>query len=1047
MDYRTPEKGIQEVSVCKFSKTLTTVNSETKENKKKRNSDYVEDLKKEISDLKGRLCEARSSRDAALRKNSVMQESHLTSLKQLQEVIDKLETKNKILQKERDVDVYEQLKLCEEELERTRRERNHLAQKLDGVTRESSEREVKLTELHQRIKKLEQCVSNLETQKEDLVRTAQDYVQKGNEFEMQKGALEVLQKQLDKYHESWNQVKDQLSDQRGRNRDLERTLAGVEKELTTFKVDVRLLTKQKKELEEKLTKEISSKNSTHDHFKEILSAKLAGERKVAELEREVDSLKTQILALNEFGKQRDQVIQEQKENQAKLVSNLESARKEARKMNDSVRTHEELKANLEKLKTSITEKDQMLVEKEKSIEKLQLGGAKLKNACVLLENQLKEFEKLLSKQQQDLSNYQKHGEEAENKISTLQEELRKTKIALNETTSLKLFTEKKLADFERTLKTGESERITEIQNLKTRIVDLKRSNDLLTEKMSDLLDKLDEFQLLNDDLAKKSDSLQSENKLLKEESTRLLTQVMTLKEANVKLTSALEEAVTKCEKYKDRLESVSEDLALFEVGQAEKELRLQSALNQQIKLIEHLKDQNEHLSAKKKKHFGGKFFTRDHKEHKEQSTPLSHLTKPIPNSTPRRLIQEHKVVKNLEEEAAYLKNQLARLQTQKDVPAEANDYISDKDSVTSEEELIDPKEIGVQKSLIFSAEGCDRLDVNCIKSITDHLYMLGCEQGLYSRKVYEGKPLNYVVAIEGPGSVYQIEFIISLNMAVLIEGKDRRLALVHLSLLRACAEAAACAKPKLKLQYFSDLKNCHNIHIHKSLEGTVYIVAASQKHMNILFWDKDSFVLRHSLKTPSTVTCVLPTPNSVIYGCDKIFELDLKNFTTEEFMDESDESMMYAMLACRESVNFPVAMLDVSRSTVTAAGSNMTTEYLLCFPDMAIFTDAYGRRSRSEDIMWSKLPLGVYYRHPNLFVVHFNSVEIIPIQPKSFTKTRVITSVDSIGKEVVNIPESRFIALPNARFLGNGVNGPSLVIGTVTKTKFEVYEITCASGD
>ena len=102
-----------------------------------------------------------------------------------------------------------------------------------------------------------------------------------------------------------------------------------------------------------------------------------------------------------------------------------------------------------------------------------------------------------------------------------------------------------------------------------------------------------------------------------------------MKESNGKLTAALEEAVTKCEKYRNRLESVSEDLALLEVGQAEKELRLQSALNQQIKLIEHLKDQNDVLSAKKKKHFGGKLFHRDHSKdtNKEPSTPISHLTK------------------------------------------------------------------------------------------------------------------------------------------------------------------------------------------------------------------------------------------------------------------------------------------------------------------------------------------------------------------------------------------------------------------------------------
>jgi len=39
--------------------------------------------------------------------------------------------------------------------------------------------------------------------------------------------------------------------------------------------------------------------------------------------------------------------------------------------------------------------------------------------------------------------------------------------------------------------------------------------------------------------------------------------------------------------------------------------------------------------------------------------------------------------------------------------------------------------------------------------------------------------------------------------------------------------------------------------------------------------------------------------------------------------------------------------------------TNYSTEYLLCFPDLAIFVDGFGRRSRPVDIVWSKLPIEV----------------------------------------------------------------------------------------
>ena len=124
-------------------------------------------------------------------------------------------------------------------------------------------------------------------------------------------------------------------------------------------------------------------------------------------------------------------------------------------------------------------------------------------------------------------------------------------------------------------------------------------------------------------------------------------------------------------------------------------------------------------------------------------------------------------------------------------------------------------------------------------------------------------------------------------------GKDRRLAFAHLSLVKACSEAAACSKPKVKLQNVLDLKNVHSFYIQRTSEGETFIVAALQKHLNILFWEKDSLVLRHTLKTPDTVTCVLATQQSVIFGCDKIFELDIKHFTMEGRLERLTKHYYY----------------------------------------------------------------------------------------------------------------------------------------------------------
>ncbi len=57
---------------------------------------------------------------------------------------------------------------------------------------------------------------------------------------------------------------------------------------------------------------------------------------------------------------------------------------------------------------------------------------------------------------------------------------------------------------------------------------------------------------------------------------------------------------------------------------------------------------------------------------------------------------------------------------------------------------------------------------------------------------------------------------------------------------------------------------------------------------------------------------------------------------------------------------------------------------LLCFllTEFGIFVDSTGRRSRDEDMKWSRLPLAFVYQAPYLYVAHFNSMEVCEIKAK-----------------------------------------------------------------
>jgi hypothetical protein len=70
---------------------------------------------------------------------------------------------------------------------------------------------------------------------------------------------------------------------------------------------------------------------------------------------------------------------------------------------------------------------------------------------------------------------------------------------------------------------------------------------------------------------------------------------------------------------------MNEDLLVLECEKNEGEVKLQSILAQQIKLIDYLQSQNEVLSTKKKKTFADRIFGRERdKENKD------HFTTPAP---------------------------------------------------------------------------------------------------------------------------------------------------------------------------------------------------------------------------------------------------------------------------------------------------------------------------------------------------------------------------------------------------------------------------------
>lgn len=103
------------------------------------------------------------------------------------------------------------------------------------------------------------------------------------------------------------------------------------------------------------------------------------------------------------------------------------------------------------------------------------------------------------------------------------------------------------------------------------------------------------------------------------------------------------------------------------------------------------------------------------------------------------------------------------------------------------------------------------------------------------------------------------------------------------------------------------------------------------------------------IETSEPCSCIHFTNYSILIGTNKFYEIDMKQYTLEEFLDKNDHSLAPAVFASSTN-SFPV-------SIVQANSTGQREEYLLCFHEFGVFVDSYGRRSRTDDLKWSRLPL------------------------------------------------------------------------------------------
>jgi len=251
--------------------------------------------------------------------------------------------------------------------------------------------------------------------------------------------------------------------------------------------------------------------------------------------------------------------------------------------------------------------------------------------------------------------------------------------------------------------------------------------------------------------------------------------------------------------------------------------------------------------------------------------------------------------------------------------------------------LVLPEEIGniVSRRLLCSLPPTEEILSVCQ---VDDLILLGSSQGLGVLTAELG--LVNCGGVSCP--VTRVQHVKSLNMLVLISGGD---------LSTVTCRGLTLSSPTVKPEKVQDISNCHTFSAAETEIGKVFLCAANEHLVVILEWSprRGEFVLRNKFSTDQYTSCIHFTHHSILVGTTKFYEIDLKNFSAEEFLDLSNPGIKEIVSSSDFSGSLPKSIIRLSMS-------DQEPEYLLAFTRHILFVDTWGQQTRPT-IVLERLPV------------------------------------------------------------------------------------------
>ncbi|KAK4323358.1 hypothetical protein Pmani_005912 [Petrolisthes manimaculis] len=339
----------------------------------------------------------------------------------------------------------------------------------------------------------------------------------------------------------------------------------------------------------------------------------------------------------------------------------------------------------------------------------------------------------------------------------------------------------------------------------------------------------------------------------------------------------------------------------------------------------------------------------------------------------------------------------------------------------------------IQTMCVLTLDNPSAIHPNTIVHITPTTVLMGASEGLYSFEVESDGKWKSRSRIEGLSDVHQVLVIKEAGLVLFIAGKSNLVFMQDLGTLRVTSEALQLTKPSMKVVQVEPLQGCHLLAAGTTKANQTFVCAAATDRISILVWVETEERLKvcQQYSTQEPCTCLHFTQVSLIVGAEKFYEIDLKTFEIDEFLEESDTTLAYAIYGSAQMASFPVAIMQISKP-------GNYEEYLLCFREFAVFVDACGQRTREHDVKFSRLPVAIVYRSPLLYVVHQSAIEVVVIRQDSFTK--VSPDCDSDSDVAVPI-RAATITLHSPCHLGPAATHEGILVLSSDSDKLEVLQV------